>query len=148
MAIQEKRSIVSLVSTILVLILYAAFMLPKYPESNSYSPEVFHFWGSFILVFIPVSIVAKIVIYILFSIMNTIATREAESSLTDERDKLIELKSARNGLFMFAIGFLLAMGTLVLSMPPSAMFIVLLGAGVMSEVINDVSLFYFYRRGF
>lgn len=148
MAIQEKRAIVSLLSTVLVLVVYAAFMLPKFPDGSSYSPEVFHFWGSFILVFIPVSIVAKIVIYILFSILNTIATREAESSLTDERDKLIELKSTRNGLYMFAIGFLLAMGSLVLSMPPTVMFIILLGAGVMSEVINDVSQFYFYRRGF
>ena len=94
------------------------------------------------------SIVAKIIIYILFSIVNMIATREEEPSITDERDKLIELKATRNSLYVFGAGFLVAMGSLVMEMPPSAMFIILICAGIVSEMISDLSQFYFYRRGF
>ena len=147
MSYQEKRSLVSLISSILITALYSVYMAQSYPEGSAYSPEVFHYWGTFFLILIPVSIVAKIVIYIVFSIINTIATNEAEPAITDERDHLIELKATRNALYTFVTGFLLAMGTLVIDMLPSVMFIILIGSGVLSEVISDISTFYFYRRG-
>jgi hypothetical protein len=147
MSYQERRSIVSLISTILITAFYSAYMLQRYPEANAYSPEVFRFWGSFFLILIPVSIVAKIVIAIVFAIANAIATREVESTITDERDKLIELKAARNSLYTFALGFLLAMGSLVIDMPPPVMFVILISAGLVSEMVGDISQFIFYRRG-
>jgi hypothetical protein len=147
MSYQERRAIVSLVSTILITTIYSAYMLQRYPEGSAYSAEIFRFWGKFFLILIPVSIVAKIIIHIAFSIINTVATREAEPDITDERDHLIELKANRNALYTFGMGFLLAMGSLMLEMPPSTMFSILIGTGVLSEVISDFSQFYFYRRG-
>lgn len=147
MSYQERRAIVSLISSVLITALYSAYMIQSYPEGNPYSAEVFRFWGSFFLILIPVSIVAKIIIYIVFSILNAIATREEEPSVTDERDKLIDLKSTRNSLYTFVFGFLLAMGSLVLEMPPSTMFLLFVASGVVSEVVSDISQFYFYRRG-
>ena len=147
MSFQERRAIVSLISTILISALYSAYMFQRYPEGNSYSADVFRFWGVFFLILIPVSIVAKIVIHIVFSIINTIATREAEPAITDERDHLIELKATRNALYTFAMGFLLAMSSLVMDMPPSAMFIILICTGVVSEIVSEISQFYFYRSG-
>jgi hypothetical protein len=148
MSFQERRALVSLVSSIVISAAYSAYMIQRYPEAGAYSPEVFRFWGSYFLILIPVSIVAKIVIYIAFYIVNAIATREVEDSITDERDKLIELKATRNSLYVFGLGFLLAMGSLVLEMPPSVMFIILICSGIVSEVISDISQFFFYRRGF
>ncbi len=148
MSYQERRAIVSLVSSILVTGIYSAYMVQRYPETSPYSVEVFHYWGAFFLILIPVSIVANIVIYIVFSILNTIAAKEAEPSITDERDKLIELKATRNSLYTFAVGVLLAMGSLVVDMPPSTMFIILICAGLVSEITSHISQFYFYRRGF
>lgn len=148
MSYQERRALIALISTILITVLYSITMLQRYPDAGEYSPEIFHFWGSFFLVLIPVSIAARIVISILFSIVNTVSTREAEPSITDERDTLIELKSSRNGLYGFSIGFMLAMATLVFSQPPAVMFIGLIIAGVMSEVVFELSQFYFYRRGY
>jgi hypothetical protein len=147
MSYQEKRTIVSLISTILISAIYSAYMVQRYPEGNPYSVDTFHFWGSFFLILIPVSIVAKIMIYIVFSILNAIATQEVESSITDERDKLIELKTTRNSLYVFTFGFLLAMGSLAVDMPPSTMFVILLCSGIASEMIADISQLYFYRRG-
>jgi uncharacterized membrane protein len=146
MSFQERRSIVNLISAVLITALYSAYMLPRLPEGNAYSPEVFRFWGAFFLILMPVTIVARIAIYIGFYIVNTIATKE-EASITDERDHLIELKASRVSLYVFVFGFLLAMGSLVLDMPPSTMFIILVCSGILSEVVSEISQFYFYRRG-
>jgi hypothetical protein len=148
MSYQERRAIVSLISSVLITALYSVYMAQRYPVTAPYSPEVFRFWGAFILILIPVSIVAKIIIYIVFSIINTIATREDEPSITDERDKFIELKATRNSLYVFSVGFLLAMLALVIDQPPATMFIILIGGGLLSEAVSDISQFIFYRRGF
>ncbi len=148
MSFQERRAIVALISTLLITGAYTVYMLQRYPQADAYSPEVFHFWGAFFLILIPVSIVAKVLIHIIFVIINTITTREEEPDITDERDKLIELRASRNSLYVFSVGFLLAMASLVMEMPPSTMFAVLIGSGVMSDVVSELSQFYFYRRGF
>jgi uncharacterized membrane protein len=148
MSYQERRSLVSLISTLAITGAYTAYMLQRYPDAGAYSPEVFRFWGLFFIVLIPVSIIARVIIHILFSILNTIATQEAEPSITDERDRLIELKASRNALYAFSLGVVLAMGALVFEQPPSTMFILVTAAGVASEIIDSLSQFFFYRRGF
>jgi hypothetical protein len=148
MSYQERQAIVSLIETIVISVLYSAYMIQRYPAGSAYSPEVFHFWGSFFLVLIPVSIVAKIITSIIFIILNAIATREEEPPITDERDKMIELKSQVRGGFVFIFGFILAMVSLVISQPPAVMFIILLLSGILSQIISDIAQFYYYRRGF
>jgi hypothetical protein len=147
MSFQERRSIVNLVSTILVIAFYSAFMLQRLPDGNAYSPEVFRFWGTFFLILVPVMIISRIVIHIVFYVVNTIATKEEESSVTDERDHLIELKAIRFSLYVFAFGFLLAMGSLLIDLSPSAMFSILLCSAFLSEIVSEISRFYFYRSG-
>ena len=148
MSYQERRVLVSIISSVLINVLYSIYMLQRYPEASAYSVEIFHFWGSFFLVLILVSIVAKILIYIVFAIVNAIATREEEPPITDERDKLIELKSNRYGLYVFALGFVLAMASLVFNTPPTGMFLILFAAGFASDIASEISQFVFYRRGF
>jgi hypothetical protein len=148
MSFQERRALVSLISTILITTVYSAYMIQQYPSTDAYSPAVFHFWGTFFLILIPVSIVARIIIHIIFSILNTVATKEDEPHITDERDKLFELRATRNSLYVFAGGFLLAMGSLVMAGTPTTMFILLFAAGFMAELVSEGSQFYFYRRGF
>jgi hypothetical protein len=94
-----------------------------------------------------VSIAAKVIIHIVFSIINTIATNEKEPSFTDELDKVIGLKATRNSHYVFMIGFLLSMVPLIMDMPPYVMFITLIAAGFVSEVVGTVTQLYLYRRG-
>jgi len=96
MSIQEKKPLVSLVSNLLIFGIYYLLVFRKYNQSGFSSEEELRFWAAVILILVPVLIVAKIVLYILFSIVNTIVTKEQESMLTDELDNLIELKSTRN----------------------------------------------------
>lgn len=148
MAFQERRALVSLAGTIAINVLYAAYMVERYPAGDAYSEEVFRFWGQFFVYLILVSIVAKIIIHIIFSILNTIVTQEAEPGITDERDELIELRVSRNSQYAFIAGFVLAMLALVAGQPPSVMFILLLCAGLSSQIVGDASEFLYYSRGF
>lgn len=147
MSYQERRALVSLISSVLITVVYFAYMSQRYPDAGDYSPEVFRFWGGAILLLIPVSIVARIIIYILFSIINTIATHEDEPSFADEHDKLVELKSLQISLYVFSLGFVAAMVAVVLKNPPSVMFMILIGGGLASDMVSEFLQFYFYRRG-
>lgn len=147
MSYQEKKNIVSLISTLLIFGFYCLYVYQKYQKGSIDSTDTFHFWGSVILILIPVSIVAKIIITIVFNIIYRITTNEVEPSFADELDKLIELKATKISHYVFTLGFLLAMGSLVINMPPSAMFIILIFSGFLSEVVGVITQLYFYRRG-
>jgi hypothetical protein len=147
MSYQERKALVNLVSTIGIMVVYAWVMMGRYPAVGDYAPEVFRFWGIFFVILIPVSIVARIVIYIVFSILNTVATREAEPDISDERDKLIELKASRNTGFVLGAGIVLALASQVIALPPSIMFVLLIGAGMVGEMVSDISTFIYYRKG-
>lgn len=147
MSYQEKKSIVSLISTLLIFGFYCMYVFQKYPAGSLDQADTFRFWGSFILILIPVTITAKIIISIVFNIIHRIATNEAEPSFADELDKLIELKATRNSHYVFTFGFLLAMGSLVMDMQPTVMFIILIGSGLVSEIVGVITQLYHHRKG-
>ena len=107
----------------------------------------FKAWGSIFLIFMGVSIVARIVIYIVFHIVNAIATREDTIPKDDERDKLIKLKATRNSYYtfsaLFSTGFLL----LAVGMPIYGMLITFIVSGLIAEIVDNVSQIYFNRKG-
>ena len=148
MSYQERRTVVSLISTLVLAVIYFVWALRNYPGGNPYTPEVFHFWGASMFIVTPLNIALQIAISIVFSVGYATATREKESSVTDERDRLIELRGIRNTLFTFAFGFLLAMGSLVLNLSPSVMFIIIFAFGFISGIVGYVSQLFYYRRGF
>ena len=147
MSAHERQAIVSLITTLLLAVFFLGYLLPRYPAGNSYAPEVFHFWGVAFVILVPVSIVASIVVSIVFSMVYAMATRESASSFADERDKFIELRALRIALYVFMCGFSLAMASLAIGMPPSVMFIVLMGSGYGSGLVGDISKLYLYRKG-
>lgn len=147
MTYQEKKSIVSLISAILIFGSFCLYMYPHYPKGGLEATETYRFWGSFVLILTLVSIVAHIIISIIFNIVFRITTNEKEPSFEDELDKLIALKANRNSFFMFIIGFLLAMGSLVISQPSQLMFLILITSGFVSDVTGSVTKLYHYRKG-
>jgi len=147
MTYQEKKSIVSIISAILIFGCYCLFKYPQHPEGGLESAETFRYWGSFVLNLMLVSIIAHILISIIFNIVYRITTKEKEPKFADELDKLIDLKSTRNSFAVFILGFLLAMGSLVFEEPSQAMFIIMIAAGFISDVTGSVTKLYHYRRG-
>ncbi|MBU2491413.1 MAG: hypothetical protein KJ571_02240 [Bacteroidetes bacterium] len=148
MSFQEKRNLVSLLSNLLISIIYFVYVIQNYVSGSLTDITDFRFWGAVILILIPVQIVGKIILHIIFTIINKIITNEDEPSFSDELDKLIELKAARNSLILFMIGFVISMASLVIGMPIALMFIILILSLISSEVIWDVSHLYLYRKGF
>lgn len=147
MTFQEKRSIVHIISSILIFGGYFIYIFQRH-QNGILDPTDFRFWGKSILILIPVQIAVTIVLHIIFSIINTIATKEKEPKITDERDKIIELKSSRNAYYVYMIGFLLAMGALALNMQITVMFIVLVSAQFMAQIAWNTTQFFFYRKGY
>ena len=147
MSAHERQAVVSLITTLLLVAFFLAYLLPRYPAGNPYAPGVFHFWGVAFVVLVPVSIVASIAVSIAFAIVYAMATQQKASSFADERDKFIELRALRIALYVFTCGFSLAMGSLAIGMPPSVMFIVLMGSGYGSGLVSTISKLYLYRRG-
>jgi len=147
MTYQEKKSIVSVISTVLIFVTYCFYMYPSHPAGGLESIETFRYWGSFVLTLTLVSIIAHIIISIIFNIIFRLTTNEKEPRFSDELDKLIDLRANRNSFFVFIIGFLLAMGSLTFHQPSQMMFIILITSGFISDVTGSITKLYHYRKG-
>lgn len=147
MSFQEKKNLVSIAGTIFTFTIYCLFLRRFYLQLSPGLENLLKFWGVAAFVLIPTEIIPKIIIHIIFSIINRIATREEEPSFSDEMDKLIELKMQRNAFYTFALGFFLAMAAPLLGLSLSVMFMTMLTALIVTCIVGDLSAFYYYRRG-
>jgi hypothetical protein len=145
---KEKQIIVALCGSVLVLGLYSLYVYRNYIQDNPGIINDFSFWGKAFLILIPVTIAAQIIIHIIFYIINKIVTDEDVVDLTDERDKLIELKTIRISHWVFICGFVMAMGSQALKMEPWVMFIILIFSGFSASIISEIAKIFFYRRGY
>jgi len=152
MTYQEYKSLTNIISTILITGIYALVVYQRYLNGIGDTTDIFRFWAITILIFIPISIVARIIIMIIFTIINTvIQTAKGEEvdnlDFIDERDKLIELKTTKISLMVFALGFILALVTQVTNMGNHMFFITLILFGVITEVVSEVTSIIYYRKG-
>ena len=147
MSIEEKRPIVSIMSNLLTFWVYYTIVFDIYNQGSYTMSEELKFWAAVILILIPVLIVSKIVLYIIFSIVNTIFTGEHEKFLTDEFGRLIEARSTRNFYNVFMAGFLLALVAAVLGMSLTIMFNVFLFSILGAGIVLDISQLYYLRKG-
>jgi len=144
---QEKQSIVSIIGSVLVIGFYSLYVYRNYIQADLELLNDFQFWGKSFLYLIPVAIVVQIVIHIIFAIANRIITQEDLPDFTDERDKLIELKSIRISHWIFILGFMLAMGSLAMGMKPYIMFLTLISSGFLASLASEVAKIIYYRKG-
>jgi len=144
---QEKKSIVNILSTVIVLGIYYWTVFQRFEAEVMNTEAQLQFWAKAILIAIPISIGTKIVTMILFVIGNFIVTREKHPTFEDERDKLIELKATRNSYIIFGMGFLSALIVLAFGYPPKYMFIAFILAGISSEIFDNLSRLYYHRKG-
>jgi hypothetical protein len=108
--------------------------------------EDFRSWGYLLLLFIGISILARIIIQIVFHIVNVIVTREEDIPKKDERDKLIALKATRNAYYSLS-GILLA--TIILLAAGLHVFVVFISfilGGLVTEIVENISQIYYYRK--
>jgi hypothetical protein len=144
---QEKQSIVSIIGSVLVIGIYSLYVYKNYIQADLELLNDFQFWGKSFLYLIPIGIVVQIVIHIIFAIANRIITHEDIPAFTDERDKLIELKSIRISHWIFIFGFMLAMGSIAMGMKPYVMFLTLISSGFLASLASELAKVIYYRKG-
>jgi hypothetical protein len=148
MDIKEKRILVSLLSSVLVILFYAWYVYSRYIADNPAILNDFKFWGTSFIILIPVAIGIQIIIQIIFAIITHILNKGEEiDPIDDERDKLIELKAIKVSHYLFILGFVLAMGALAMGMQPWVMFVVLISSGFTASMVNEILRLYYYRKG-
>lgn len=164
MSYQEKRTVVSILSGVLLLGAYCIYCFGKY-QSGAVAADDLKFWAGTMLLFIGIGIVATIVIQIVFHILLSVAIavrekikddtcgdKEIENMIgsemvTDEMDKLIELKSMRISFGFAGIGFILALVSLVLDFSPAVMINILFVSFSVGSLVEAFTQLYFYRKG-
>lgn len=164
MSYQEKKTIVAVLTGILILAVYCVYAFNKV-QSGIVASDDMKFWATAILIFIGIGVVASIVIQIVFHILLSIAIavkkqvqndkfddKEIEKTLElemveDEMDKLIGLKAMRIGFTIAGIGFIAALISLVLNYSPAVMLNIIFFSFSIGSMIEGITQIYFYRRG-
>jgi len=144
---QEKRPLVFLLIDTVTFLSYYAFLLTSYPNKVLSMGEL-PFWGASILILAPLMILSRIVLYILYSILNSIMTKKREEKfLIDEFSELIKLRSTRDFNNTFMLGFMITMGLLVFGVSLTVMFKLLFFCVFTAFIAQSVSEFYYTRKG-
>jgi hypothetical protein len=164
MSYQEKRIIVSIVSGLLILGAYFLYTYQKYQSGMIIEGDL-KFWAGAMLLFIAIGIVSTIIIQIIFHILLSVTIavkakvnnedcddKEIEKSIqsemvTDEMDKLIELKSSMVGFIVAGIGFVLALILIFLNYSAVVMLNVMFASFSVGSIMEGFTQLYFYRRG-
>lgn len=152
MTFQERKSILEMITSIIVLAVYSLVFYLSY-ENWGFNPDnIFRFWALYFVLLIGVSILSRIIAAIVFAIVNAIINEikgeeQDELEIVDERDKLIELKSSRNSMFIFIIGVLLAFVSQLFNTSEHLFFIILFAFGLLSDVGSSAFKLCYYRKG-
>ena len=147
MSYQEKESYVNILSGILITAVYSWIIYQRHLDGQFDLTSDFRMWGILFLIYMGVNIVARIVIYIVFHIINAIATREEDIPVEDERIKLINLKATRNSHYAFSGGLLISFLLLATGMPVYILFIAFIISGLISEITENTSKLVYFRKG-
>jgi hypothetical protein len=164
MSFQEKRTMVTILTTILILGAYCMKAYEQYRLSAMATADI-KFWAGTTLGFIGVSIVIAVMIQIVFHVLFSVSIavqkkrqndkcedREIERAVgiemaTDEMEKLIELKSMRVGFGMVGIGFVLSLVSQILDYGPGVMVNMMFGSFCIGMLLQGITKLYYYRRG-
>lgn len=163
MSYQEKKTIVSVFTGILILAAYCIYVFGRaLPEAAA---DDLKFWATTMLVFIGIGIAVSIVIQIVFHTLLSVAIavkkqmitgkcdgKEVEKTLgremvEDEMDKLIGLKSMRISFGIAGAGFVAALAALALNASAAVMMNILFISFNAGMIIEGMTQLYFYRKG-
>jgi len=148
MSYQEKNSIISLFSSLLIFGLYCLWVFQINPDNSGTIEGTLRYWGLVIVLMLPVQIIPRIIIQMIFTIINWAVKKEDPPSFSDELDKIINLKATRNSFYGFCIVFFIAMGLLALGLTVQAMFYIMFFGFMACGIIAEISELVYYRRGY
>ena len=158
MSYQEKKTLASIVTGVLVVAAYCVYALGKI-QSQVAVLDNLQFWGTTMLIFIGIGVAAAIVIQIIFHILLSISIAVKEGTdkgvekkmkgemVEDEMDKLIELKSMKLGFAVCGAGFIAALISLAANSPAGVMLNILFLSFFLGSLSEGAMSLYYYRAG-
>jgi hypothetical protein len=148
MAYKEKQSLITILIYILGIGSYLGYVLSRDPEQYNDSK----FWASTMLIFIGILIVMTIIILIAFHIayevIYTVKNEKGQiDDVVDEMEKLISLKSIRNGGIVSSVTILFAPVLVLFDVSLIWVLNVVYIGFFVAAIFEECSKLYFYRRG-
>ncbi len=168
---QEKKTIASIISGLLVLAVYSIYGISKYQQAGPNLLNDLKFWAAAMLIAIfggiVVTIVAQIVLHIIIAAANEVSKEASKEiynkekrpaavdsceelemeNIEDEMDKLIALKAMRNASVVVGAGFIASLVSLYVKMPPAIMLNIIFISFSLGSLFEGFSQLYFYRKG-
>jgi Na+-transporting methylmalonyl-CoA/oxaloacetate decarboxylase gamma subunit len=162
MSYQEKRTLLSIIISVLMLVSYSFYAFGKAGMEHMNDLQ---FWARTILIFIGIGIVAIIILQIVFHILMAIGkairqklkdneVNEEEIGRTmrvetaeDEMDKMIEMKSNRFGYTIMGLGFMAGLIAIAFSASAVAMLNILFFATWAGNFVEALMQIRYYRKG-
>ncbi len=164
MSYQEKRSVVSILSGVILLVVYILNVLGRYRQGTLPEADL-KAWATTILIFIGIAIAAFIIIQIVFHIMLSVSiavskavkdgvtdNEELEKSIQanmieDEMDKIISLKASKISTIVYGVGFLVGLIALIMNYSAVILLNSIFISFCLGMVIEGFAQIYYYNRG-
>jgi hypothetical protein len=164
---QEKKTIASIISGLLVLAAYSIYGISKYQQAGPNLLNDLKFWAVAMLIAIVggivVTILVQIALHIILAAANEVAKEVSNKTkrpasvdaceelemenVEDEMDKLIALKAMRNASIVVGTGFIASLVSLYVKMPPAIMLNIIFISFSLGSLFEGFSQLYFYRKG-
>ena len=153
MSYNSKKTIAGIATGGFMVAAYIIYALSE----HSPEPDNIKSWAMVMLVFIGISVLAVIIVQILFYIMFAVrvAVKEGEQDdktverliastvFEDERDKLVGLRSARIGYIITGVGLIAMLAALTFGLPIVTALHILLGATSTGSLVEGIVSVYF-----
>lgn len=148
MSLKETRILVTLISTATVFAIYQIVVLGLEADGRFAGDDGTERIAQAILILIGVQIAATIVAQIVASIVHAVATGQEEPDITDERDKLIELRALRISFFIVGVGIVGTLAAMALGTEIFWVFNLIIIAMTVGDIVGNGIRLTLYRRGF
>ncbi len=140
----EKSVWISLVSTVLV---YGYYFVRVFEQAGNPDFGTMNTLGLFVRVVIAI-VVIEIVLHSLMAVAGRRKDGSEPDQRKDERDNLIDLKSARIAYGILGFGVVCSAGGVLFSDNAVLMANIILFFFILSEVVKFATQLFYYRRGF
>lgn len=151
MTYQQKNTLASLGTTILILIFFVVRLLIIIRHHGFDASMIYNLWFWVIGLSVLVTIVSTVAMHVVSAVVQQVQNPEVEpevDSTEDERDQLIKLKGTNLAYIIYALGSFGAMLSLVLGANPLVMFSLLILAGLLSTIASESAKLMLYGKGY
>lgn len=149
MSLGEREALTGFLTTLVVIVLFWLRLGGQFEAGLFDGTDGLMHWARQVLILVGISIGVAIVVTILFTILYAIVTGdEKPSDLRDERDRGIELRAMRLGMWVLSFGLVAMIADLALGGSAFRALNLVLLACALSELVKDGFKILLYRRGY